>query len=209
MTSCQLREASQHFPTASHSCYPRTHRRPSKAPLRNHLYKRSESSCGKRNSPSTWGAAVLAQAPCSSELTLAVRCRADRTRVSKAEVHQLLAAEVPDVTVEELLLARIIADDGDTGEYVVTDCTRERKLALGDALNCHIDWYGDARAAVVVSADLRQRILELYDAYLAPDGRAVDYDGMAGDSRFAAYVDATVELRKVDIGEMNRTGKFS
>lgn len=57
-----------------------------------------------------------------------------------------------------------------------------------------------------MSGDLRGRILELYDAYLAADGKAVDYDGMRGDPRFDAYVDATVELTKVDISQLQREG---
>lgn len=97
---------------------------------------------------------------------------------------------------------------GSADTYQVTDDARALPLKLGNPLNCHIEWYGSARSAVEVSGDLRARILELYDAYLAPDGKAVDYDGMKDDARFAAYVDATVELTKVDLSQMSREGTF-
>lgn len=114
----------------------------------------------------------------------------------------------PTATVEKLLLARVIAPIPGTSprSYQLTDDARPSTLPTGTALNCHIEWYGQARSAVDVSGDLRGRILELYDAYLAADGKAVDYDGMRGDPRFDAYVDATVELTKVDISQLQRDG---
>lgn len=114
----------------------------------------------------------------------------------------------PTATVEKLLLSRVIAPitGAPTPSYRLTDDARPAELPTGKPLNCHIEWYGDARSAVDVSGDLRGRILELYDAYLAPDGKAVDYDGMKGDERFDAYVDATVELNKVDVSQLSRDG---
>lgn len=113
-----------------------------------------------------------------------------------------------DATVEKLLLARVIAPipDAPAPSYQLTDDARPAELPTGEPLNCHIEWYGEARSAVDVSGDLRGRILELYDAYLAPDGKAVDYAGMSGDARFNAYVDATVELTKVDVSQLQRDG---
>lgn len=143
------------------------------------------------------------------------RCayRDDKQGITAAELASFLSS-LPsppadtDATVEKLLLARVIApvSGAATPSYQLTDDARPTTLPTGTPLNCHIEWYGQARAAVDVSGDLRGRILELYDAYLAPDGKAVDYDGMKDDARFAAYVDATVELTKVDVSQLNRDG---
>ena len=51
---------------------------------------------------------------------------------------------------------------------------------------------------------LRQRILALYDAHLAPDGRAVDYEALKRDPDFHAYVAATAELQRVDLSGLDR-----
>lgn len=48
----------------------------------------------------------------------------------------------------------------------------------GGPLNGARAWRGAPRAASVVAADLRQRIVNLYDAFLSPDGRYVDYKAM-------------------------------
>lgn len=127
--------------------------------------------------------------------------------VKKEDLETFLASEAPPCTIEQLLQARLIAPIPDsTTTYQLTDDARALPLKLGDPLNCHIQWYGSARSAVEVSGDLRARILELYDSYLAPDGKAVDYDGMQEDARFYAYVDATVELTKVDLSQLGREG---
>ena len=57
--------------------------------------------------------------------------------------------------------------------------------------------HGEARGASQVIEALRQVILHLYDAYLAPDGKAVDYKSLAKDPTFKDYVNATAELQKV------------
>lgn len=127
--------------------------------------------------------------------------------VTKEAIEAFLAAEAPSSSIENLLQSRLIAPiPGNATAYQLTDDARARPLKLGEPLNCHIEWYGSAHSAVDVSGDLRARILELYDAYLAPDGKAVDYEGMKGDARFDAYVDATVELTKVDLSHMSREG---
>lgn len=127
--------------------------------------------------------------------------------VKKEDLEAFLAAEAPSCTIEQLLQARLVAPMPDHEKtYQLTDDARTRPLKLGNPLNCHIQWYGSARSAVEVSGDLRARILELYDSYLAPDGKAVDYDGMQEDARFNAYVDATVELTKVDLSQLGREG---
>ena len=57
--------------------------------------------------------------------------------------------------------------------------------------------HGKARGASQVIEALRQVILHLYDAYLAPDGKAVNYKSLAKDPTFKDYVNATAELQKV------------
>ena len=57
--------------------------------------------------------------------------------------------------------------------------------------------HGKARGASQVIEALRQVILHLYDAYLAPDGKAVNYKSLAKDLIFKDYVNATAELQKV------------
>ena len=92
----------------------------------------------------------------------------------------------------------------DTAFYqLLSDAASPRS---GDPMNTHYQWYGAARPAVEVSADLRGRILDLYDAHLSPDGRAVDYAGIATDPRFTAYVNASAELQRVDLTPLSREG---
>lgn len=55
-----------------------------------------------------------------------------------------------------------------------------------------------------VAADLRQRILALYDAHLSTNGRAVDYAAMKQDARFQDYVIATAELQQVELSGLDR-----
>ena len=57
--------------------------------------------------------------------------------------------------------------------------------------------HGKARGASQVIEALRQVILHLYDAYLAPDGKAVNYKSLAKVPTFKDYVNATAELQKV------------
>lgn len=131
--------------------------------------------------------------------------------VTKEVLETFLPANAPGFTIENLLESHIIANMPNTScgtKFVLTDDARALPIKLGDPLNAHIEWYGKARSAVDVSGDLRARILDLYDSYLAPDGKVVDYDSMQGDARFYAYVDATVELTKVDLTQLSRDGTF-
>ncbi len=55
-----------------------------------------------------------------------------------------------------------------------------------------------------VSEELRKRILQLYDRHLSADGRAVSYKAISSDPGFAAYVDASAELQRVDLSPLSR-----
>ena len=85
-------------------------------------------------------------------------------------------------------------------------CSAAGGIKKGQPLNEHIPWWGRARAANVISADLRGRILDLYDTHLSSDGKAVDYEALAKDDKYAQYVDATAELQKAELSELNREG---
>ncbi len=62
-------------------------------------------------------------------------------------------------------------------------------------LNTHFQWYGDARAAVDVSKDLRRRLLALYGTYTNDEGTRVDYQALRASPEFAEYTIAATELQ--------------
>jgi glutaredoxin len=180
------------------------------------------------NSRPPWCYSILLQRACNVmcscgyvsvlwTLSLSVTALTERCRVGKSSLsgvkrealEDFLAAEQSSFTVDDLLESRLVAPmPGNSAVYVITDDARAQPLKLGQPLNCHIEWHGPARSAVEVSGDLRARILALYDSYLSADGKGVDYGNMKGDPQFDAYVDATVELTKVDLSDMGREGMF-
>ncbi|KAL6748715.1 glutaredoxin-like protein [Haematococcus lacustris] len=88
-----------------------------------------------------------------------------------------------------------------TSYHLVSEAGRPGK---GAALNSHYWWSGPVRPAVEVAADLRARILALYDTHLSSNGRSVNYPALKADPRFAEYVDATAELQRVDLAPLSR-----
>jgi glutaredoxin len=76
--------------------------------------------------------------------------------------------------------------------------------ALAAPLNAHVRWPAPPRPAAAVAAGLRERILDLYDAHLAPDGSAVDYAALRADPRFGAFAAAAAELQVVDVSLLGR-----
>jgi hypothetical protein len=73
-----------------------------------------------------------------------------------------------------------------------------RQLPWGAPLNTAYWWGPRApHAAAAVAEGLRARILVLFEAHLAPDGRAVSYAAMKADPAFWEYVDASAELQRV------------
>lgn len=65
-------------------------------------------------------------------------------------------------------------------------------------------WGSKPRAASIIANELRERILSLYDKYLQPDGKAIDYTGLGRDPEFRAYVVATGELQRVNLSGLDR-----
>lgn len=70
------------------------------------------------------------------------------------------------------------------------------------SLNARVSWLGPARSAPLVASGMRTRILALYDAHLAEDGRGVDYTGLLSDSRFADFCCAAAELQALKLREL-------
>ena len=69
-------------------------------------------------------------------------------------------------------------------------------------LNARVSWLGPARPAPVVASGLRARILALYDAHLADDGKGVDYAGLLSDPRFADFCAAAAELQSLGLKDL-------
>ena len=69
-------------------------------------------------------------------------------------------------------------------------------------LNARVSWLGPARPAPLVASGMRQRILALYDAHLADDGKGVDYSGLLADSRFADFCCAAAELQALGLRDL-------
>jgi len=82
-------------------------------------------------------------------------------------------------------------------------------VAKGQPLNVHYAWEGAARPASQVATDLRELIVALYDKFLSPDGKQVDYDGMKADPLFLEYVNASAELQAVSLSDLGRRERIA
>lgn len=69
-------------------------------------------------------------------------------------------------------------------------------------LNARVSWLGPARPAPLVASGMRTRILALYDAHLADDGKGVDYAGLLADARFADFCCAAAELQALGLADL-------
>eukprot|EP00736_Rhodelphis_marinus_P009107 Rmarinus@m.5247 len=65
------------------------------------------------------------------------------------------------------------------------------------------------RPATEVAQEIRSMILLLYDEYLSPDGRSVDYRAMANSKVFHQYAEKTEELQFVDVSALSREEKLA
>ncbi|XP_076462011.1 uncharacterized protein LOC143294531 [Babylonia areolata] len=63
--------------------------------------------------------------------------------------------------------------------------------------------------ATQVGEDLRKLILKLYSAFLSPDGKRVDYKGIANSDEFRRYVQLARELQRVNLQECGREDKLA
>lgn len=82
--------------------------------------------------------------------------------------------------LQDSLLLRHVSDTVAFSRAAPGDLFRLRSDAplSGGPLNGARAWRGAPRPAPVLATDLRQRIVELYDTFLSPDGRYVDYQAM-------------------------------
>eukprot|EP00884_Botryococcus_braunii_P017002 jgi/Botrbrau1/3986/Bobra.0365s0058.2 len=123
--------------------------------------------------------------------------------------------EEADNTLTKLVLAHLVSPaetEGDPSlgpDMVLRLVAEAPPPRLGHPLNRHFMWVGPARPAAEVAEGLRQRILALYNTYLAPDGRGVNYKRLSQDPAFAEYVDATAELQKVDVSGLTRDERMA
>lgn len=57
---------------------------------------------------------------------------------------------------------------------------------------------------------MRQRIVQLYDRHLSPDGRAVSYRGLKDDPAFwGSYLNAAAELQRVKLEGLSREQRMA
>mmetsp|Transcript_12493 Transcript_12493/g.31728 ORF Transcript_12493/g.31728 Transcript_12493/m.31728 type:complete len:494 (-) Transcript_12493:108-1589(-) len=116
---------------------------------------------------------------------------------------------------QELLDNRILVEDPRDVYYVGAFRDDERAVyclppTLGqNVLNGQMLWPLPVRSASQVAESLRLKILDLYEKFLSPDGKAVDYKGLGESREFADYVRCTSELRDVDIGPLSREEKMA
>ena len=108
---------------------------------------------------------------------------------------------------QELLRNRVLASSSSAESDFRADASSSYYFPAtlsSDVYNGAFLWPKAARPASVVADDLRQRILNLYESFLSPDGRAVDYAGLGASEAFADYVRATGELQEVDLRALAR-----
>lgn len=57
--------------------------------------------------------------------------------------------------------------------------------------------------------DIRRLILKIYSAYLSPDGKQVDYKGIAGSKEYESYKKLTQELVRIEVENASREEKIA
>ncbi|XP_030845992.1 uncharacterized protein LOC593247 [Strongylocentrotus purpuratus] len=77
------------------------------------------------------------------------------------------------------------------------------------ALNAGLTSECEARPASDLGEDLRKLILSLYNDFLTPDGKSVNYKGIAESSQFKMYTRMTAQLYRVDIKSATREEKIA
>lgn len=66
-----------------------------------------------------------------------------------------------------------------------------------------------ARPAAEVAEEVRRLIVALYDDFLSPDGKEVDYAGIARSEAFRRYLRNAAELQRVDLAHLTREEKLA
>ena len=65
------------------------------------------------------------------------------------------------------------------------------------------------RPAAQLGEEMRKLILKIYAAFLSPDGRKVNYKGIAGSAEFQRYITLTKELQRVQVESSTREEKLA
>lgn len=116
--------------------------------------------------------------------------------LSHLQAAQLITIISPSTTTDIPINKDLVQRAGTSTLLVfVQDISLPDKLH--QPLNTHFRWFGDARPATIVAADLRKLMLQLFSEHLTEDGRLVDYKAMVKDAAFRKYVDTAAELQKV------------
>ena len=66
-----------------------------------------------------------------------------------------------------------------------------------------------AGSAVEVGEELRKLVLSMFNQFLSPDGRFVDYKGMSKSKEFEVYEKLSAELQRVDLSQLSRNEKVA
>ena len=66
-----------------------------------------------------------------------------------------------------------------------------------------------AGSAVEVGEELRKLVLSMFNQYLSPDGRLVDYKGMAKSKEFEVYERLSAQLQRVELAQLSRNEKIA
>ncbi|XP_062506238.1 uncharacterized protein LOC134182807 [Corticium candelabrum] len=100
-----------------------------------------------------------------------------------------------------------VADDHEfKDEYLFYRFVEDKRRS---ALNMSYVTDCEPHGANVISEHLRHLILQLYADHLSQDGKAVDYEGMGRNPKFASYVKATAQLQRVDVNSLSREEKIA
>lgn len=83
-------------------------------------------------------------------------------------------------------------EDSDT-LYRLMDDDESTALNAGEMSTC------EPRPAGELGEDIRKLILKIYAAFLSPDGKKVNYKGIAGSDEFKKYIRLTKELQRVNV----------
>lgn len=103
------------------------------------------------------------------------------------------------------LFYRFIGDDEKT--TLNTDHGTNAGKTVASCTHVYVVSGCDPKPATEVAEKVRKLILALYDEFLSPDGRYVDYDGLAKSDGWKRYLQKVAELQRVDVSVLTRNEK--
>lgn len=151
--------------------------------------------------------------------------------LQRAQYLTILSGAHPQTPLEELKTLNPNTTSSDRVMLQWVDCIPMNTTRIDQPLNTHYQWfvppistpstannnidsdlstqYIRRRSAIEVSADLRQRILSLYDMHMTPDGARIRYRALSNDRAFRCFVDLTAELQFLDVTGLSREESMS